>query len=148
MTRLFIVLLLTLGALPALAAPPRVTAKKAKLTVVLAAKAKPASQPAFYVVSCTSQCLPTGVRLSWSDGWTAPDGKKLQKHLEQTCVSDLRMAGCKQPQCSCVAKLAAASQPTSAPAATKSAKLTPAKKTRASGDDLPPPSETKVEVTP
>jgi hypothetical protein len=138
---LLLTVLLCSTAAVAYAAPKR--AKPAKATP------KPAKAPeAFYIVSCASQCLPTGVRLSWSDGWTAPDGKKLQKSLEQTCVGDLRAAGCKQPQCSCTAKLAAASQPASRPAITQSTKVKLAKKAKASGDDLPPPRESRVEAMP
>lgn len=149
MTRLFVVLLLTFYALPALAAP-RVSAKKAKPAVVLAAKAKPASQPSFWVVSCTSACAaPKSAKLSWSDGWTAVDGEKLRRDLERTCVADLKVARCARPSCACTAKLAApASQPASRPAATKPVKLTQEKKTATRGDDLPPPGEARVEVTP
>lgn len=147
--------------------------KSAKLAKATTPTSKPTKAPeAFYVVTCASQCLstPKSVRLTWSDGWSAPDAKKLQRDLARTCVADLLAADCKKPACSCVAKLAVpASQPASRPATTQpvSRLLLPragsnmttqdsidkrskqsSKATASRGDDLPRPGETRVEVTP
>jgi len=143
--RTAIVLLLTMLCSISYAAP-----KSAKLAKAMKPTAK--APEAFYLVTCTSQCLstPKSVRLMWSDGWSAPDAKKLQRDLERTCVADLRAADCKKPACSCVTKLAVnpASQPASRPATTQPVKLTQAKKAPANDGDLPRPGETRVEVTP
>ena len=84
------------------------------------------------------------------DGWTVIDGEKLRQELERTCVSDLKVAGCAKPKCSCRAKLAAApaSQPASAPASQRTAKLATKKPPRPTTDDLPRPSEARVEAFP
>ena len=144
--RTIIVLLLTMLCSISYAAPK--SAKPAK-----APKPTAKSPEAFFIVTCTSQCLSTqkSVRLAWSDGWSAPDAKKLQRDLERTCVADLRAAECKKPACSCVAKLAVrrASQSASRPATTQPVvTLTQAKKVKASDGDLPRPEETRVEATP
>jgi hypothetical protein len=144
------VLLTVLCCATAYAAPKGARLAKASTTTA----SRPVKAPeAFYVVTCASQSLstPKSVRLMWSDGWSSPDAKKLQRDLGRTCVADLRTAGCKQPRCSCTAKLAAkpASQPASRPATTQPVKLTQAKQAKTSGSgDLPRPGETKVEVTP
>ena len=143
------VLLTVLCCATAYAAPK--SAKLAKASTTTASR--PAKAPeAFYVVTCTSQCLstPKSVRITWSDGWSTPNAKRLQRDLERTCVADLRAADCKKPACSCVSKLAVkpASQPASRPATTQPVKLTQAKKAPANDGDLPRPGETKVEVMP
>jgi hypothetical protein len=144
--RMFLVLLVALCALPALAAPRG--AKKSPAGAVIV-KAKLAPRPAFWIVSCTSECGPKASRLSWSDGWTAVDGEKIRKELERTCLADLKVARCARPSCSCKARLAVpAAQPTSAPASQHTAKLAAPKKVEPSSADLPRPSETRVEVTP
>lgn len=144
--KLLAVLLVALCAPPALAAP-RATKKAPAVAVVM--KAKLAPRPAFWVVSCTSECGPKASRLSWSDGWNAVDGEKIRKELERTCLADLKVAKCAQPSCSCQAKLAVpAARPTSAPASQHTAKMAAPKKVEPSSADLPRPSEARVEVTP